>query len=276
VHRIHKAVGRSVLSVKGGRGAFAQRQGLTILGWHRIGAGDDGLATGPDDFAAHLECLRALDANILPMDEAVHGLETNRLPKRAVGLTFDDGYASVGTRAWPLLKERSVPATLFVVPGFMDPGKFFPWDVPSDETALMTSDDVVRLCADGLDIGSHSMLHRWLPGGGDGELLDDLKESKAVLENLLNKPVRGFAYPTGGWNRRVRRRTREAGYDYAITVDRGLVSPRRADLHSLRRTFVPDSVEDLEMLLDGGFDHLREFDRAKRNVQMRSRTKAGW
>ena len=37
------------------------------------------------------------------------------IPKRAVAITFDDGYRNVLSVAWPLLRRFSVPATLFVL-----------------------------------------------------------------------------------------------------------------------------------------------------------------
>jgi peptidoglycan/xylan/chitin deacetylase (PgdA/CDA1 family) len=276
MHKIHRVVGGAAVAAKRAKGGFASRSGLTILGWHRIGMRPDGLTTTPADFAAQLDCLESLDANVLSLAEAVQGLLQDTLPERAVALTFDDGYASVGTQAWPALKDRRMAATLYVVPGFMKPGQFFPWDFPGDETVLMNSAEVRDLSADGLDIGSHSMMHRWLPGGDDQKLLVDLVDSKRVLEEMLGKPVVGFAYPTGGWNRRVRERIREAGYEYAITVDRGLNTPGRTDVHSLRRAFTPDSATDLEMLLDGGFDHLRLNDHVRRHMRMRPHAKVGW
>jgi peptidoglycan/xylan/chitin deacetylase (PgdA/CDA1 family) len=276
MHRVHRLLGRCAIATTGVKGGFASRSGLTILGWHRIGVSQDGLTTTPSSFSAQLDCLGALGANVLPLGEAVEALTRDSLPERAVALTFDDGYASVGRRAWPVLKGRGLPATLFVVPGYMSPGKYFPWDTPGSETLLMDSKEVRDLCADGLDIQSHSMTHRWLPGGDDGSLLKDLVASREALEDLLAKAVRGFAYPTGGWNPRVRTRVREAGYEYAVTVDRGLNRPGRANVHSLRRAFVPDSATDLAMLLDGGFDHLRAMDWLRRYLRMRSRAKAGW
>ena len=51
------------------------------------------------------------------------------LPERAVWITFDDGHSSVVEHALPLLRERSLSATLFVCPGLVDGGEPPWWEV---------------------------------------------------------------------------------------------------------------------------------------------------
>jgi peptidoglycan/xylan/chitin deacetylase (PgdA/CDA1 family) len=49
-----------------------------------------------------------------------------RLPKRSVVLTFDDGYESNYALAWPVLKRLGLPATIFLVSGYLDK-TVLPW-----------------------------------------------------------------------------------------------------------------------------------------------------
>ena len=52
-----------------------------------------------------------------------------RLPRRAVLVTFDDGYRDFAAHAWPVLRAASVPATMFVATGAADsPSTPFWWD----------------------------------------------------------------------------------------------------------------------------------------------------
>jgi peptidoglycan/xylan/chitin deacetylase (PgdA/CDA1 family) len=54
------------------------------------------------------------------------GLQAGSLPKRAVAVTFDDGYADIADHAMPLLERYQIPATVFVATGYI--GREFWWD----------------------------------------------------------------------------------------------------------------------------------------------------
>jgi peptidoglycan/xylan/chitin deacetylase (PgdA/CDA1 family) len=89
-----------------------------ILGYHRVIDGPDPyqLAVSPERFAEQLAVLARM-ARPLPLDEISELLAAGRLPKRTVGVTFDDGYADVLHLARPLLAEFGIPATVFVISG---------------------------------------------------------------------------------------------------------------------------------------------------------------
>jgi peptidoglycan/xylan/chitin deacetylase (PgdA/CDA1 family) len=242
---------------------LAATPGLTIIGWHRVdGARSDGLSTGVDDYRRHLDLLDDWGATVLPLDAAVTALEAGTLPDRAVVLTFDDGYASVIETAWPVLRERGWPATLFAVSGYLTSGERFAWDrdEPHDDRHRLSSPAELRAAADqGLDIGSHTVTHPWLPRLDRDEAKRELVDSRQALEDLLGRTVSSLAYPTGGWNPEVRAIAAEAGYRIGITVDRGLNTTRVPHL-SLRRSFVPHDPVDLRLVLDGGYSMLRPLD----------------
>ena len=110
------------------RGLRASASWLTIIGWHRFGSAGDGLTTTLDGFRRQLDMLDEWGAEVLSLDDAMTRLEEGALPARAVALTFDDGYASVVEQAWPILHDRGLPASLFVVSGYLDAGLRLPWD----------------------------------------------------------------------------------------------------------------------------------------------------
>ena len=96
--------------------------GLLVLGWHNVegswcfpsrpGAGVGGLER-------QLRLLRRL-TNVVALDGALAALAEGRpLPRRAVALTFDDGYADQLQLAAPLLERLGLPATFFLVPGLL-------------------------------------------------------------------------------------------------------------------------------------------------------------
>ncbi len=94
---------------------------LCILNYHRILEQPDPLVEGDPDintFRAQMTML-AECFNVLPLAEAVSLLTTERMPPRAVCVTFDDGYRSIHELALPVLKELKLPATVFVTSGYV-------------------------------------------------------------------------------------------------------------------------------------------------------------
>lgn len=243
------------------------RRSLTLLGWHRIGDADDGLTTRPDDFRRHLDTLEGWGATVLPVDEGLARLREGTLPPRAVALNFDDGYASVAEVAWPELSARGMPATLYAVSEFLDGTRTFPWDAchapGSDLTRLVSAAELRDLAHDGMDIGSHTATHRWLPGLSLREVAHEVTRSRGDLEDLLGRSVTGLAYPMGGWNADIRDLTDEAGYSYAITVDRGRNGPGHHALE-LRRAFAFDRADDVRLQLDGACTWMRPVEDRRR------------
>lgn len=95
---------------------------LLVLGWHNIaptwGFPESGDAYG-EAFARQLAALRRY-ATVVPLDRALDDLRAGRpLPPRAVALTFDDGYRDHLDLAVQILRGFAMPATFFLVTGFL-------------------------------------------------------------------------------------------------------------------------------------------------------------
>jgi len=260
-----RAAGRALRPVGVASRRLRRDPWLTVVGWHRLGGREhigDGLTTTPDAFRRHLDVLEEWGARVLPLDEALRGLDAGSLPDRAVVLTFDDGYASVVEQAWPLLLERGLPATLFAVSDYLDPTRRLPWDHshPDGELVrLMSGNQLLEAASSGLHVGSHTRRHSWLPFQSPGSLADELTGSRHQLEDLLGRVVDSVAYPAGGWDERVRAAAERAGYTAGVTVDRGVSTPG-LDRLLLRRAFVPEEADELRLILDGAFTWLRPLD----------------
>ncbi len=76
----------------------------------------------PASFEKQVEFL-ARNYTILPLDEAVHLLYENKLPRHAVAITFDDGYRNNFEYAFPTLRTLGIPATIFLATDFVFDGK---------------------------------------------------------------------------------------------------------------------------------------------------------
>jgi peptidoglycan/xylan/chitin deacetylase (PgdA/CDA1 family) len=77
------------------------------------------LTTGEMNLARfeHILDFLADNANVLPLPEATAALQAGKLPKRAMALTFDDGYAEWIDNVSPALRRRNLPGTFFVTTG---------------------------------------------------------------------------------------------------------------------------------------------------------------
>jgi peptidoglycan/xylan/chitin deacetylase (PgdA/CDA1 family) len=132
-----------------------------------------------------------------------------------VGITFDDGYASVLDAALPRLRRHGFGATAFVISDRL--GGSNDWD-EGPRFPLLGQEGVRELAAAGIEIGSHSATHPRLAGLGSRQLTDEISCSRSRLAGLLGADVRGFAYPYGSMDATARRAVRDAGYDYACAV----------------------------------------------------------
>jgi peptidoglycan/xylan/chitin deacetylase (PgdA/CDA1 family) len=103
---------------------------VLVLGYHRIANLDAEpvpLAVTPKNFSQQMEVLRKLSLPI-STKEFLSALRVGHLPRRAVVVTFDDGYLDNLLHAKPILARLDVPAVVFVASGFMQGGKPFWWD----------------------------------------------------------------------------------------------------------------------------------------------------
>ena len=96
-------------------------------------------------------------------------------------------------------------------------------DLPA--TLMMTSPQVRALADAGMQIGAHTATHPILARLDEGAALQEMRHSRAVLEDLLGQPVRSFAYPNGRPGRDYLPRdvslARQAGFELAVSTAPG-------------------------------------------------------
>lgn len=173
------------------------------------GADPHGLFVSREQFAAHLDVLGGDGYAIVGAAELWRRVCAG-VGDRVGAVTFDDALEQTGEVALPLLAERGMGASVFVATGLL--GR--PHPHVSGER-VMSASQVVDMAAAGVEVGAHSVDHPRLRDLSDVELADQLRRSRARLEDLLGRPVTTMAYPFGAHDERVVRAAREAGYDVA-------------------------------------------------------------
>lgn len=102
---------------------------LLLVGWHNVDPTPAFQATegaGRRGFDRQLAALGRL-GTVIGLSEAVDRLAVgDPLPPRSVVLTFDDGYQDSLDVAVPALARHGLPATFFLVPGFLS-GRLGAW-----------------------------------------------------------------------------------------------------------------------------------------------------
>ena len=167
-------------------------RGTTVLLYHRIGGGTtDELDVSTDAFAAQLDVLQGHD--VVSLDTALDRLHAGDDRPTAV-LTFDDGFRDVHTNAWPLLRERDLPFTIYLASSFVagvlswegatagSPGRGLEW-------AQLAEMRESGLCT----VGNHTHTHP-RPDALSATELDTCSEA---IRSHLGAPPRHFAFTWG-------------------------------------------------------------------------------
>lgn len=112
------------------RSARRARGAAVVLLYHRIASPDHdhwGNCVDPKRFAEHLESI-ATRFHPISLRDLGETITRGAIPPQSVCVTFDDGYRDNLDVAKPLLERYEVPATVFVVSGYVDSGREFWWD----------------------------------------------------------------------------------------------------------------------------------------------------
>lgn len=99
---------------------LANRGKALILMYHRFRDTADGISTTALGFAEQLDYLTE-HYKIVPLSELAGYLTSGKpIPPGLAVITIDDGYRDCYDVAFPILRERKIPATAFVVTDFID------------------------------------------------------------------------------------------------------------------------------------------------------------
>lgn len=115
--------------------AFLKRRRIgsqvAIILYHRVSTVKDdwSLETlSPQSFERQIKYFRE-NYEMLSLEElAPYVHERKSLPKKAVVITFDDGYRDNYLYAFPILRKYRAPATIFLATGHIGTAKLFWWD----------------------------------------------------------------------------------------------------------------------------------------------------
>jgi peptidoglycan/xylan/chitin deacetylase (PgdA/CDA1 family) len=202
-----------------------------VLCYHRIGGPLELGVTRVSRrvFARQMQTLAQRGWRTLKLSEFAQSVAASRFPlpaSRAFLLTFDDGYDSLASHAYPVLADLGFTATTFLVTDYV--GKVNSWDARYTWQRIAHLDwtTIERWRARGFEFASHGATHRRLTWLDESQIAEELGRSRAVLvRNLGAEGGRGIAYPFGACNERVARLAGAAGYSLGFGGVRGNGDP---------------------------------------------------
>ena len=178
-----------------------------ILTYHSIDASGSPISISAETFRRHVEWLASNAVRVVPLAELV-GLAD---AEDACAITFDDGFANFAELAWPLLRERGLPATMFAVTRRV--GTDNAWDgrdqagIP--RLPLMDWETLERLAGEGLELGAHGRTHPHLDRLDDASMAAEIAGSADDLEERTGTRPGAFCYPYGDFDERALALARE-------------------------------------------------------------------
>ncbi len=171
-----------------------------ILTYHSIDSSGSPISIAADEFQRHVDFLASGKLKVVALEQILSDSHED-----AVAITFDDGVKNFASQAWPRLRERGLPATLFVVTGRV--GKDNAWADRRDKRVphlnLLDWDELGKLVGEGLELGAHSRTHPHLNQISAAMLADEVDGSAEDLQRFAGLRPQSFCYPYGSLDERA-------------------------------------------------------------------------
>jgi peptidoglycan/xylan/chitin deacetylase (PgdA/CDA1 family) len=255
-----------LLGITWARGVLSQGdRALRVLMYHKVNdRPGNTLSVSPAMLQRQLDHVTTHYRVVTP--EEVFSVATDvELPPGAVLITFDDGYEDNYTNAYPILRSMGLRALVFVATDFIGSKRVFPHDEHLEVSNPTLSWPQLSAMADAFMVGSHGRSHRVLTGLRHSEARDEIRDSKAIIEDKLGVEVSCFSYPKGSvgdFDARLEEVVRDSGYRTSFVTVPGANSIARVRSGQWIRRYNAEPLADYTFarLLDGSCDLVRVKD----------------
>ena len=236
---------------------FASVQTFDVFSYHDVRDNVDGdleqetTTISTKNLARHFAWLQAHDYHPVSINDLLDAkLGKKLLPSKPVLLTFDDGYESVYSRVYPLLKLYKYPAVSALVGSWLEVknGQMVQYgDEKVARERFLSAQQIKEMADSGLvEFASHSYdLHRGILANPQGNKMQaavtlqydavtktyesresyrerikqDLLKNNSLIQKLTGKPSRAMVWPYGAQNAVARELANELGMPITLTLD---------------------------------------------------------
>ena len=201
---------------------------VSVLGYHDFSATlpETEMRIRTAKFRWQMQALRDRGITVISLADFIAWKKNDgskTLPENCALITIDDGWLSVYTDAFPILREFNYPFTMYLYKNYVDRGG-------KSLSAAM----IREMIANGATIGSHSVSHpypkevkknqRKGPEAYRAFLQKELGDSKQFLESKFEQTIETYVYPGGFFTPEMFPIARELGYSHLFTVLPGKVN----------------------------------------------------
>jgi peptidoglycan/xylan/chitin deacetylase (PgdA/CDA1 family) len=212
---------------------IARTARVPILMYHHIGdlppdadALRQSLTVSQERFNEQMKFLAEQGYTTIHLAELVNHLQTGApLPDKPIVLTFDDGYDDNYFNVFPTLKDFGFKGTFFIIGAPTDYGS----------PGYMRWEQILEMYENGMEIGAHSLTHRYNLGQFRASIQDnEIKKGHQLMVDHLPNWTPLFAYPSGSYNQYTLSLLHQLGYVAAVTTNQGANQSSAAPLEFRR------------------------------------------
>ncbi len=243
---------------------------IPILYYHNLTESEDEVGDytiTAETFRSHLEALTEAGYTTISFEELsawVNGESVESLPDNPIIITFDDGYESNYTLAYPILEEYGMKATIFVIgrstglDTYVDGLPMFP-HFTLDEANEMKASGLIEICSHGYNF--HQVEGRdpdparisalKLDSETDSEYAEYMQSDLEAMKSLIGDGAYIIAYPGGKYDELSESVLSDLGVTVTVTTEQKISTVTKNDtqsLHLLGRISA-ESYSDAEELL---------------------------
>ncbi|MGK0440494.1 MAG: peptidoglycan/xylan/chitin deacetylase (PgdA/CDA1 family) [Pseudohongiellaceae bacterium] len=185
-----------------------------VLTYHHV-ANDTPAITSisPQNFEQQLQYIESKQFNVWPLPKIISALQQRQaIPPKVIAITFDDAYLSIFEHAYPLLKKRNYPFTIFVTTDSVD----------NQYNHQLSWPKLLEMSKNGATIANHTVNHPHMLKRLDDEttaqwqqrMRDEIIQAQQRIDEEItsqDKPQL-FAYPYGEHNDALKKLVKDLGY----------------------------------------------------------------
>ena len=204
-----------------------------IFVYHRFGdEKHHSTNTTLEELEKEFEYFKTNNYVVVPLSKIIEKLNNKEvIPDNRVSLTIDDSYKSFYENGLPIFKKYNYPFTLFVYVEATE--KKYP--------DFMNWEQIKEASKYG-EIALHSYSHKQLMKLSNEEIIEDTKKSYEIFEKELGFKPKGYSYPFGEYDDRVKEQIKKFDFEYILNQNNGLVNVN-SDIYDLKRVALVGKID---------------------------------